>query len=52
MVERASNSVGYFLPPHLGGFYGQVMYALPFAPGATFQAKTSRGYDLGIRHAF
>ncbi|MGO4391072.1 porin [Variovorax sp. M-6] len=25
---RASNSVGYFLPPTLGGFYGQVMAAL------------------------
>ncbi|MDM0019333.1 porin [Variovorax saccharolyticus] len=24
---RASNSVGYFLPPDLRGFYGQVMYA-------------------------
>jgi predicted porin len=24
---RASNSVGYFLPPNLGGFYGQLMYA-------------------------
>jgi predicted porin len=24
---RASNSVGYFLPPNLGGFYGQVMYS-------------------------
>ncbi|MDM0030956.1 porin [Variovorax sp. J22P271] len=24
---RASNSVGYFLPPTLGGFYGQVMVA-------------------------
>jgi predicted porin len=23
---RASNSVGYFLPPNLGGFYGQVQY--------------------------
>ncbi|MET3517782.1 putative porin [Pseudacidovorax sp. 1753] len=23
---RASNSVGYFLPPNLGGFYGQAMY--------------------------
>ncbi|GAA4329501.1 porin [Variovorax defluvii] len=23
---RASNTVGYFLPPNLGGFYGQVMY--------------------------
>lgn len=24
---RANNSVGYFLPPNLGGFYGQVQYA-------------------------
>ncbi|MDM0031583.1 porin [Variovorax sp. J22P271] len=32
---RASNSIGYFLPPNLGGFYGQVMYA--------FNEKTS--YD-------
>jgi predicted porin len=24
---RASNSIGYFLPPDLGGFYGQFMYA-------------------------
>jgi predicted porin len=25
---RASNSIGYFLPGNLGGFYGQAMYAL------------------------
>jgi predicted porin len=25
---RSSNSIGYFLPPDLGGFYGQLMYAL------------------------
>ncbi|HYP86194.1 porin [Variovorax sp.] len=25
---RANNSVSYFLPPNLGGFYGQVMYGL------------------------
>lgn len=35
---RASNSVGYFLPPGLGGFYGQLMYSFPeatkFDPGA------------------
>lgn len=24
---RSSNSVGYFLPPNLGGFYGQLQYA-------------------------
>ncbi len=34
---RANNSIGYFLPPNLGGFYGQVMYA--------FNNKTS--YDPG-----
>jgi predicted porin len=36
---RASNSIGYFLPPNLGGFYGQVMYALheqnKYDPGVT-----------------
>ncbi len=25
---RASNGIGYFLPANLGGFYGQLMYAL------------------------
>ena len=25
---RASNMVGYFLPPNLGGFYGQLQYSL------------------------
>ena len=34
---RASNSVGYFLPPNLGGFYGQLM--------AAFNERTS--YDPG-----
>ena len=34
---RASNSIGYFLPPNLGGFYGQVQYA--------FSEKTK--YDPG-----
>ncbi|MFW9324714.1 hypothetical protein ACN9OK_12175, partial [Glaesserella parasuis] len=26
---RAGNSIGYFLPPGLGGVYGQAMYAFP-----------------------
>ena len=37
--NRASNSVGYFLPPNLGGFYGQAMYAInennKYDPGNT-----------------
>ncbi|WP_162570343.1 MULTISPECIES: porin [unclassified Variovorax] len=35
---RASNMIGYFLPPNLGGFYGQVQYA--------FNEKTH--FDSGI----
>ncbi|KQW65017.1 porin [Variovorax sp. Root411] len=35
---RASNSVSYFLPPNLGGFYGQVMYGFhektKYSPGS------------------
>ena len=35
--SRASNSIGYFLPPNLGGFYGQLMYAFSektkYSPG-------------------
>ncbi|WP_447777802.1 porin [Variovorax boronicumulans] len=26
---RTSNAISYFLPPNLGGFYGQVQYAFP-----------------------
>jgi hypothetical protein len=37
-TTRASNTIGYFLPPNLGGFYGQVMY------GFSEQTK----YDNGI----
>lgn len=36
---RTSNSIGYFLPPNLGGFYGQLIYALPE------QTKTSNVPD-------
>jgi predicted porin len=39
---RASNSVGYFLPSNLRGFYGQAMYAFneatKYDPGATTPA--------------
>jgi hypothetical protein len=34
---RASNSIGYFLPPNLGGFYGQLQYGFSektkYSPG-------------------
>jgi predicted porin len=51
---RASNTIGYFLPPNLGGFYGQLQYALAektkydsgvFTPrtGATFVLNPRTG---------
>lgn len=51
---RASNSVGYFLPANLGGFYGQFMYALPerveFDPAtATPAGLTADGRYVGGR---
>jgi predicted porin len=48
---RASNSVGYFLPPGLGGFYGQVMYHFGENPhnGA---ANESDGNGSGLRIGF
>ncbi|RUP24508.1 MAG: porin [Curvibacter sp.] len=37
---RASNSIGYFLPGNLGGFYGQGMYAF----GNRANTETAAGY--------
>jgi predicted porin len=49
---RASNSIGYFLPINLGGFYGSAMYYLgenPSNAGAT--AKDGRGAGVRIGYA-
>jgi len=46
---RASNSIGYFLPPNLGGFYGQVMYAFHEQDkydNGNFTPKTGTGFVL------
>ncbi|WP_213953577.1 porin [Variovorax sp. dw_954] len=44
-ATRASNSIGYFLPPDLGGFYGQAMYAfneaVKYDPGNTTPAAAN-----------
>jgi predicted porin len=47
---RASNSYGYFLPPNLGGFYGQIQYYMGEnpAPGATDKDGTGLGARLGF----
>ena len=39
---RQSNTVGYFLPANLGGFYGQVMY------GFDEKVKGADGYNPGL----
>jgi predicted porin len=39
---RASNSVGYFLPGNLGGFFGQAMYAF----GNRASTETATGYAV------
>ena len=51
---RASNSVGYFLPRNLGGFYGQVMYALHENPKFSDLAgsPTRRGRYYGGRFGY
>ena len=56
---RSGNSVGYFLPPNLGGFYGQVMYSFnereKFDPGTATPATlhTQRtGRYLGGRAGY
>jgi predicted porin len=57
---RASNSVGYFLPGNLGGFYGQAMYAFgnrastevtarPAAYGGGTADTSSNGRYVGLR---
>lgn len=43
-VVRASNSVGYFLPPNLGGFYGQVNYWF----GENDPSDQGDGYGLRV----
>lgn len=47
---RASNSVGYFLPGNLGGFYGQVQYYMGENNSGPATAKDGRG--LGARVGF
>lgn len=51
---RASNSIGYFLPPDLGGFYGQVQYAFPenirYSPDLA--PTNARGRYLGGRFGY
>jgi predicted porin len=56
---RASNSIGYFLPPNLGGFYGQVMYSFSektkYSPGTATPGAdntTRQGRYVGGRFGY
>jgi predicted porin len=60
---RASNSIGYFLPGNLGGFYGQAMYAFgnrastettarPAAYGGGTADTSSNGRYVGLRFGY
>lgn len=48
---RTSNAVSYFLPPDLGGFYGQVQYALHenVKISDTIGSPSKRGRYMGAR---
>jgi len=47
---RASNSIGYFLPGNLGGFYGQVQYYL--GENNSNVANKDDGTGYGLRFGF
>lgn len=43
---RASNVIGYFLPPKLGGFFGQAQYYLGENPSGTPTEDDGTGFSL------
>ena len=49
---RTSNSIGYFLPPNLGGFYGQLQYALPETIKNSGVDQSAKGRYVGGRFGY
>ena len=49
---RASNTVGYFLPSNLGGFYGQVQYGLAEQVKTTGTNVSTAGRYVGGRFGY
>ncbi|MEB0055311.1 porin [Variovorax sp. LG9.2] len=49
---RTSNSIGYFLPPNLGGFYGQLQYALPETVKNSGLDQSQKGRYVGGRFGY
>jgi len=48
---RASNSIGYFLPPTNAGIYGQAMYYLGENPSSAANSKDGTGYGVRAGYA-
>ncbi len=48
---RASNSIGYFLPGNLGGFYGQAMYYLGENSSNVANSKDGNGSSIRLGYA-
>jgi predicted porin len=51
-ATRASNTIGYFLPPNLGGFYGQFQYALDEQVKQTGLSRSKAGRYIGGRAGY
>lgn len=49
---RSSNTIGYFLPSNLGGFYGQLQYGLPETTKTTGLTQDQTGRYVGGRFGY
>jgi predicted porin len=50
-MVRASNSIGYFLPGNLGGFYGQAMYYMGENLSGTATSDDGKGMGARVGYA-
>jgi predicted porin len=51
VLVRASNSIGYFLPGNLGGFYGQAMYYMGENLSGTATSDDGKGMGARVGYA-
>ena len=52
MDDRKSNTISYFLPSNLGGFYGQVQYIFGEKAGSSTSGLTNNGDGYAIRGGY
>ncbi len=50
--DRKSNTISYFLPSNLGGFYGQVQYIFGEKAGSSTSGLTNNGDGYAIRGGY